>query len=46
MAQFYGGLAGYEIAAVERPDGRVALILDPTGAAVGLAHVTPQEVQQ
>jgi predicted enzyme related to lactoylglutathione lyase len=108
MAQFYSGLAGYEIATVERPDGssgyllasggytrcgiiaspapnvasawlpylrvedvqataaqaeqagarllvrpaaeiregRVALILDPTGAAVGLAHVTPQEVQQ
>ena len=108
MAQFYGGLAGYEIATVERPDGslgyllasggytrcgiipspapavapawlpylrvedvraaatqaeqagarvvvapaegirggRAALIVDPTGAAVGLAQVTPSEDQQ
>jgi uncharacterized protein len=108
MAQFYSGLAGYEIAAVKRPDGssgyvlasggyarcgivaspapkvapawvpylrvedvkavatqaeqagarllvppapairegRVALIVDPTGAAIGLAHVTQQEVQK
>ena len=108
MAQFYSGLAGYEIAAVERPDGssgyllasggytrcgivqspapkvapawlaylrvedvkaiaaqaeqagarllvppapairegRVALIVDPTGAAVGLAQVTPPEAEQ
>ena len=108
MAQFYGGLAGYEIADVERQDGkpgyllasggytrcgiisspasgvapawlpylrvedvkamatqaehagakivmppdsairggRVALIVDPTGAAVGLAQVTPQDAQQ
>jgi predicted enzyme related to lactoylglutathione lyase len=27
-------------------EGRVALILDPTGAAIGLAHVTQQEVQK
>jgi len=107
MAQFYSGLAGYEIAPVERPDGsvgyllaaggytrcgiipspvpavapawlpylrvedvnaaatqaeqagarvvvppdarirdgRVALIVDPTGAAVGLAQVTAPEAQ-
>ena len=107
MAQFYGGLAGYEIAPLERPDGRVgyllasggytrcgiipspapsvagawlpylrvedvkaatkqaehagarvavapsaairdgrvALIVDPTGAALGLAEVTPSEAQ-
>lgn len=107
MAQFYSGLAGYETAAVERPDGRlgyllaaggytrcgiipspmsgappvwlpylrvedvraaatqaenagarvvvrpdarirdgrVALIVDPTGAPVGLAQVTPSETQ-
>jgi predicted enzyme related to lactoylglutathione lyase len=108
MAQFYSGLAGYEIAPMERPDGslgyllasggytrcgiipspapsvapawlpylqvqdvkaavaqaeqagarvvvppdarirggRVALIVDPTGAAVGLAQVTPSETGQ
>jgi predicted enzyme related to lactoylglutathione lyase len=108
MAQFYAGLAGYEIAPVERPDGslgyllasggytrcgvirspapavapawlpylrvedvkavatqaeqagarvvvppaagiragRVALIVDPTGAPVGLAQVMPSEAQQ